>query len=404
MAIEITIPRLGWSMDEGTFGEWLKRDGETVAPGDALFSLESEKALQEVESVDAGILHILAGGPRDGDTVKVGMRIGWLLADGEAPPAAEAGSAAVAGLQPPSPATGPAQKPTVADRIGEQATGGPGRLRISPRAARVAAELGIDPSQISGSGRSGRIREADIRGAVGGRQAHPTNTPTLRRTIAERMLRSHLQTAPVTLTTRADAESLVAARRQAQADMGAAAPSYQDWIILAVAATLRDQPLLNLRWTDAGPVQPDGIHVGLAVDTPDGLVVPVIRDADRLDIRQIASASRQLVERARSRTCTADELTGGTFTVTNLGAFGIDAFTPIINFPETAVLGIGAVRREAVLRDDGAMDARHRITLSLTFDHRVTDGAPAARWLQTLVLRIEGLAATFATAIRCPGT
>lgn len=394
MAIEITIPRLGWSMDEGTFGEWLKRDGDAVAPGDPLFSLESEKALQEIESVDAGTLHILPGGPRDGDTVKVGMRIGWLLSEGEAPPAGDAacGTAVSSGRAPQSAAT--PQEPPLHPTDENPGAGPAHKLRISPRAARVAAELGIDPRRIGGTGRGGRIRESDVRAAASVASARPqpsssSGMPKLRRTIAERMLQSHLQTAPVTLTTRANAEGLVALRRRWQVENGAAAPSYQDWIILAVAATLRDEPLLNLRWTDSGPVQPDGIHIGLAVDTPEGLLVPVIRHADRLSVGEIAEQSRGLIERARSRRCTADELSGGTFTVTNLGAFGIDAFTPIINFPETAVLGIGAIRREAALREDGAIEARHLLTLSLTFDHRVTDGAPAARWLQTLVRRIE---------------
>lgn len=398
MAIEITIPRLGWSMDEGTFGEWLKRDGDAVAPGDPLFSLESEKALQEIESVDAGILHILPGGPRDGDAVKVGTRIGWLLAKGETPPAA-GGPASTTTAAAKSDDAAAAPRPPLTTPVEVRAAADSQRLRISPRAARLAAELGVDPRAISGSGRGGRIREADIRGAATNADdttilratSAAAGMSKLRRTIAERMLQSHLQTAPVTLTTRADAEALVAARRRLKAGAGAAAPAYQDLIVHAVAAMLREQPILNMRWTDAGPVQPEGVHIGIAVDTPDGLLVPVIRDADRLGINQIADATRSLVERARGRTCTAEELSGGTFTVTNLGAFGIDAFTPIINYPETAVLGIGAIRREAVLRDDGAMEARHRLTLSLTFDHRVTDGAPAARWLQALVQRIERL-------------
>jgi pyruvate dehydrogenase E2 component (dihydrolipoamide acetyltransferase) len=396
MAIEITIPRLGWSMDEGTFGEWLKRDGDAVAPGDPLFSLESEKALQEIESVDAGILHILPGGPRDGDTVQVGTRIGWLLAAGEAPPAGDAAVTVTATTEGVAGVPMPAQSTSKSARAQVPAVQEGDRLRISPRAARVAAELGVDPRRISGSGRDGRIREADIRrakGSAGGRgapgQALPSGIGKLRRTIAERMLHSHLQTAPVTLTTRADAEALVEARRLWEVNLGDPVPSIQDWIVFQVAATLREQPVLNLRWTDEGPIQPDGIHIGMAVDTADGLLVPVVRNADRLTLKEIAGTSRQLIERTRSRNRTADDLTGGTFTVTNLGAFGIDAFTPIINFPETAVLGIGAIRREAVLRDNGVMDARHLITLSLTFDHRVTDGAPAARWLQSLVGRIE---------------
>ncbi len=384
-------------MDEGTFGEWLKRDGESVAPGDPLFTLESEKALQEIESVDGGVLHILTGGPQEGDTVKVGARIGWLLAAGEQPPE-EGGAAEAAESGVSAPKTHDVQ-PAAPQRSHEPASPAGGRLKISPRAARVAAELGVEARTITGSGRDGRIREADVRAASGrgsaasGADAAVSKLSGLRRTIAERMSRSHRETAPVTLTTQADGEALVALRQRLKAGGSSSdtIPSYQDIIISELAAALREDSLLNSRWTDSGPVQPDGVHIGIAVDTPEGLLVPVIRHADRMHLRGLASATRDLIERARSRRCTGDELSGGTFTVTNLGGFGIDAFTPVINLPECAILGIGAIRRVPVVMDDGGISARHRLTLSLTFDHRIADGAPAARFLQSLVKRIEAV-------------
>ena len=399
MAIEITIPRLGWSMDEGAFGEWLIADGESVEPGDPLFTLESEKALQEVESIDGGLLHILPGGPSEGDTVEVGMRIGWLLEAGESPPS----DAPAISQTHEAPARADASSAGNADTVQATRRGtietsdGSSRLRISPRAARVAAELGVNPAGVSGTGRGGRIREADIRRATAAiDEPRPVSSrpsaemPTLRRTIAARMANSSRTTAAVTLTTRADAESLIETRQQlAASPENEIVPSFQDMIVRVVACALREHPVINSQWTDDGLVQPDGIHIGIAVDTPDGLIVPVLRNAERLELASIAEASRSLIERAQSRRCAPQDLTGGTFTITNLGAFGIDAFTPIINRPETAVLGIGTIRREAVVAEDGGITARHRVTLSLTFDHRVTDGAPAARFLETVVQSVE---------------
>jgi len=166
-------------------------------------------------------------------------------------------------------------------------------------------------------------------------------------------------------------------------------PSYQDIIAKLVALTLRTHKGLYSQWTDGQIVVPDGIHIGLAVDTDAGLLVPVIRNCDRQNLVELARHSAEQIERARSGKCLADELTGSTFTITNLGMFGVDAFTPIINSPETAVLGLGAIRREAVVIDDDQIVSRHQMTVSLTFDHRVTDGAPAARFLQTLISNIE---------------
>jgi len=386
--MEITIPRLGWSMDEGTFGEWLKSDGDFVEAGDALFTLESEKALQEVESIDEGYLHIVPDGPQEGDTVTVGALLGWLLAEGQSPPtvqpqnnpnASEAIPAQQSSIETESIATSFAndrrQTPT-----------------ISPRAARVARELGVDWTKLVGSGRTGRIRECDVRAVSTSQPASLSATPlgNLRRTIAKRMLESARTTAPVTLTSRVDATNLVALREQFKASsQNGPTPAYHDIIAKLVALALEQHPVMNSRWTDEGVVQPEGVHIGLAVDTADGLVVPVIPHVGRLTLRELAAQSRALIERAKNRTCSAADLRDGTFTITNLGSLGIDAFTPIINTPETAILGLGAIRREAVVLAENRIEPRDRLTLSLTFDHRVTDGAPAARFLQHLCEGIE---------------
>lgn len=381
MAIEITIPRLGWSMDEGTFGEWLKADGDFVEAGEAIFALENEKALQEVESVDSGILRILPEGPREGDTVTVGTLIGYLLVEGEAlpeQPIAQSQNQTVHEVTP-APSVSATTRSTTSTRIATPA--------ISPRAKRLAGELGIDWTVLTGSGSTGRIRERDVRAAS--ERQPKANVPTTRRVIAERMLASVRNTAPVTLTTRVDATHLVDLREQYKASGTSPAPAYHDIIAKLLAATLKQHPVMNSQWTDKGIIQPEGIHLGVAVDTEAGLLVPVIRNVDRLSLLELASQSRDLIARARQRMCTPDELRGGTFSMTNLGTYGIDAFTPILNSPETAVLGLGTIRREAVVLDEDRIVPRHQLTLSLTFDHRVTDGAPAAAFLQELGRKIE---------------
>ena len=258
------------------------------------------------------------------------------------------------------------------------------KIAISPRARRTAKELGIDWSTLHGTGRTGRIRERDLRAAV---PVSATAISPIRKTIADRMLASHLGTAPVTLTTTADATDLVKLRDQFKlADNFV--PSYTDFLVKLVAVALKKHPLLNARWSNEQIVLSAAIHIGVAVDTDAGLVVPVIRDVPALSLTQLAARSGVLIERARTGRLSSAEMQGGTFTVTNLGAFGIDAFTPIINPPQCAVLGIGRIQRQAVVVADQIV-IRDRISLSLTFDHRIVDGAPAARFLQMLCVSIE---------------
>ncbi|HVW00888.1 MAG TPA: E3 binding domain-containing protein, partial [Planctomycetaceae bacterium] len=294
MAFEITIPRLGWSMDQGTFLGWLKKPGERVKPGDVLFELEGEKATQEVEAVDAGILALSPTAPAPGAVLPVGAVLGYLLADGEAPPWENGAAApsAPAATTPPSAAVAPAAAPSVRRLarelgvdLGSVKTTSPDgrltaadvhaaargtttatvaastvaasqRLRATPRARRVASELGVDVRQLHGSGRNGRIRAADVeqaaaRGAM--LQARPSTSSTAsissrRRTIADRMLASIRQTAPVTLTTRADATHLVGLRQQFKAAGQATVPAFTDIIAKLAALALGEHPDIASRW------------------------------------------------------------------------------------------------------------------------------------------------------------
>lgn len=382
MAIPITVPRLGWNMDQGVFVGWLKADGATVRAGEPLFTLESEKATEDIEGFDDGILHIPADGPQKGDVLAVGAVIGYVLQPSEPIPLASKSSPPPASHEPMAAETkSPIIQTTPRDRPAS-----------SPRARRTAANLGLDWRKAKPSGRTGRIRERDVAamtGTLAGTQPI-AGVSSLRRVIAERMVTSHLSTAPVTLTTTIDATSLVELRNQWKATSPSSdlIPTYTDLFVKLAALALEKHPILNARWEDARIMAQQAIHIGIAVDTEGGLVVPVLRDVLRLSLRELSLRSRDLIERARQRKLSASELQGGTFTVTSLGAFGIDVFTPIINYPECAILGIGRIRRcPAVIEDQIVI--RDQVTLSLTFDHRITDGVPAARFLQTLSALIE---------------
>lgn len=449
MPHDIRIPRLGWSMEEGTFVRWLKAPGERVAPGEPLFELEGEKSVEPVESIDGGILHVPADAPGAGAVVKVGTLVGWLLADGEAPPAPTPVAPPAVAPAPPPPSTAagaarPAPRPSgpvggpssptirrlarelgvdlaavagsgptgriLADDVFAAAVarvpaagGSRGRRASTPRARAAAARLGIDWRDLAGSGRGGRVREADVLAAPRSAASAPHRPtaspfdalPKRRRAIAERMLASTRDNAPVTLHCRADVSTLVAYRARQKAG-SAAPPAYTDLVAKIVAAALVRHPALAGCWDAHGTLvlpDADGIHVGIAVDTDAGLLVPVVRDVGRRTLAEVAAESRALVERARTGRLQAADMEGGVFTITNLGASGVDEFTPIVNPPQTAILGLGAIRREPVVARDAAgqesIVVRERVALSLTFDHCRVDGAPAARFLDDVRRGIE---------------
>ena len=408
MAHEITVPRLGWSMEEGTFLGWLKQEGDAVREGEPLFTLESEKAAQDVEATESGILRIAPDAPARGSTVLVGVRLGFLAAEGEEVSFATNDPVVV--------------DEDTGDRIGDADATAPaplpvstpppvqshsaGTVTISPRAARAAAALGVDWRQLRGTGKTGRIRERDVLAAP--RDSTPRATSALRettpkpaepavagrvipisatrRTIARRMSAGAHEAAPVSITTRADASKLVAARERlkgAAASSGVPAPTFNDLIVKLTAAALQEHPMLMAQWREETIFIPDEINLAIGIDTDAGLLVAVLRNVPGLSVSEVASAARSLIEQARAGRLGAEQFQGGSFTVTNLGSIGIDAFTPIINLPQSAILGVGRITREPVVVGEKVV-ARDMIALSLTFDHRIIDGAPAARFLATL--------------------
>jgi pyruvate dehydrogenase E2 component (dihydrolipoamide acetyltransferase) len=366
MAIEITVPRLGWQMEEALFTEWLKQAGEEIRAGDLLYALDTDKVTQEVESLDGGTLHIPPDAPQPGDLVVVGQRLGWLLRPGETVPTESVHVNEVVA------SPGPVVREAV--EKGHARSG-----QVTPRARRVARELGVDVTSIPGSGRGGRVREADVRAAH-------IPAPTMRRGVAQWLLMGRQKTVPVTLHSTADATVLVRLRGQLKG--AAVVPTYNDLLVKLAAAALNQHPLLNARWEGEQLVSCSAVDMGIAVDTDAGVIVPVLRNVASLSVTQVAERARDLAARARSRRLRAEELEGGTFTVTNLGSLGVDAFTPVIHYPECAILGVGRIVRQPVAVGD-AIGLRDVLTLSLTFDHCAFDGAPAARFLQTLVRLIE---------------
>jgi pyruvate dehydrogenase E2 component (dihydrolipoamide acetyltransferase) len=384
MATTILVPRLGWSMEEGIFAGWRKQDGERVQPGDVLFVLESDKSAEDIEAIDGGILRIPADAPQEGDTVKIGQVLAYLVAEGEAVPT-----------------VGPVNRvePESAARLEEPTSAAPSarrNLAITPRARHAARELGIDWNNLTGSGRNGRIRERDVRAAAGtpteGRLIPHT---TIRRTVAARMVAGLTEAAPVTLTTKLDATNLVALRTQFQSTATTTndlVPSYTDLLVKLTAAALQQHPLLQAQWREDGLFVPQRIDIAFAVDTETGLLAPVLRSVDRMTLRQVTARARALIEQTRAGRLSAEDMREATFTVSNLGHFGIDSFTPIIHLPQCAVLGVGRIVREPVVRGERIVPC-DVLTLSLTFDHRIVDGAPAARFLQTLRNYVENPAA-----------
>jgi pyruvate dehydrogenase E2 component (dihydrolipoamide acetyltransferase) len=383
-------------MEEGKFLTWLKKDGDFIKEGDPVFTLESDKAAQEVEAIDSGLLRIPLDGPRPGDVIKVGHVLGYLLAEGESAPISNQPEIKTRQLSEP-PQSGennlihssaPILLPT---KIGTETP-------ASPRARRAAKEHRVDLATLAPTGKGGRIRERDVLAAATSTSTSGVKqvplTP-MRRTTAARLMHSRQTTVPVTITARCDATALLAFRQQLKSITPSlqhsiqVVPTINDILVKLTAAALRQHPMLAATWAEDHLLLPESIHLGIAVDTEAGLLVPVIRDVGISTLTQIAAQSQKLIAAARAGQLAAADMQGACFTLSNLGSLGVEAFTPVINPPESAILGIGAIVREAVPLDDGTFTARDRLTLSLTFDHRVNDGAAAARFLQTLRHLIE---------------
>jgi pyruvate dehydrogenase E2 component (dihydrolipoamide acetyltransferase) len=409
MATDVKLPRLGQGMESGVIVRWLKSEGDTVAKGEPLYELDTDKVTQEVESDLDGVLTKIV--VPEGD-VEVGATVAVIEADGAATPPSEPPDAGSAGRVEPTtdgaPEPPPAPAPENEVPVGQAAEGrvAPTRVKASPLARRIARERGVDLASLVGTGPEGRILAEDVEKAAAGETAAPVAAPaaplplppgevevvkltSVRKTIARRL--TEAWTAPVfQLGVSADMTEVLALREQLVARLaeGDAKPTVNDVLVkLAGVALMRHVPV-NATFTGEEIQRHPNAHIGIAVAAPQGLVVPVIRDADRRTVQEIARARADLVTRARDNKLTLPDMEGGTFTISNLGMFGVEQFTAVLNPPQVAILAVGAVKNEPVVRD-GELHVAPILRMMLTCDHRAIDGADGAQFLQTLVALIE---------------
>lgn len=366
---------------EGTLLAWLRPAGTAVEQGQPVLEIETEKATHEVVAPASGIVHPLVA---VGAQLKEQDIIGYILVPGEAPPAPLAASPSV---------TSTARTPATPRHL----TSGPaGPMKATPVARRLAAEHGVDLDTLVGTGPGSRIVEADVRAAVDRRlsgERPDTSAPTwrirarvpfsgMRRTIATRLRQSLDAAIPLTLTREVEADHLVDARIRLSTTSGVSVP-FDAFFVKLLAVGLCECPSLNAVIHGNEILLLEEVNIGFAVTVPRGIIVPVIRNADTASVSAIGRSVRELTERARTGAITPSEMADGTATVTNLGDQGVDMFTPVLNPPQSCILGIGRIRPRPVVRD-GVVVPAPTCTLSLTFDHRVEDGAPAARLLAVI--------------------
>lgn len=397
MATSIVMPKLGLTMTEGTVIEWLKKPGDRIQVGEGVVTISSEKLTNEVEAPVSGIL--LEVKVKEDEEVPVGEVIGIIGEEGELTGSGKAESYQVSSRQ--------AEEPAQLSK----------KLRVSPAARKKARELGVNILEVQGTGPKGRITRKDIEQYAAKKvheqpiaQVAPTleiprvqeTTPStiegvkgeslssMRSTIAKRMHHSLAQTAQLTLHRKARVDKLLQFQQRIREEAQSSNVKLTLTVLLARAVTLslKDYPIMNTHLIDNQLYQYDEVHIGIATALEQGLVVPVIKHADQLSLGNLARAIQVGTEKARSQKSTAEEISGSTFTITNLGGQGIEYFTPILNTPETGILGVGAIQEELKLEQDQVVVGKN-LPLSLTFDHRVVDGAPAAEFLGRVIYYLE---------------
>ena len=435
MPIAVTMPALSPTMEEGTLARWAKREGDAVGPGDVIAEIETDKATMEVEAVDEGVLGRIVV-PEGTEGVKVNAVIAWLLEEGEDASALPADGDAAAEPAPAAPEPEPeaAQEPESPPPAAPEPEATPespaaevpaappapaaaedGRIAASPLARRMAKQAGLDLAAIAGSGPHGRIVKRDIEQALAAgapaaeapvpKTAAPAPAPaaaaparpavaaagpedreiphsTVRKVIARRLSEADRDVPQIYLSVDMEIDGLLAARKEINETLdGRARVSVNDMVVKAAALALRQAPGVNAQWTETATVQLGAVDISVAVAYEGGLITPIVFDADRKGLAQIANEMKELAGRAREGRLKPEEYQGGSFTVSNLGMYGIGHFTSIINPPQAAILAVGAGAQKVVVRD-GEMQVATVMTCTLTCDHRVIDGALGAQWLQ----------------------
>jgi pyruvate dehydrogenase E2 component (dihydrolipoamide acetyltransferase) len=386
MPVEVTMPKFGLTMHEGTIQRYFKVVGEPVNAGEPLYEVETEKVLYEVESPATGIFALALF--EEGATVECGVAIAVIAQADEDPASIRSRYQVVA----PASSNGEVKTSTdPATNLAQPKNSGGERRPVSPVARKLATELGVNLDDVSGSGPGSRVTREDVeRAAKSPKPSHPTPPAAsdhviplrgMRRTIAERMHQSLRDSAQLTISSEADVTPATELRERIKREFDF---TYTDMLIQAVARALAKHPRMNSRLEGNEIFISAKVNVGLAVSLDDGLIVPVIHNAAQRTLREISVLTREMGEKARGGKLKLEDISGGTFTITNLGTYGIDAFTPILNPGETGILGVGRIIEKPAIHR-GEITRRSMMTLSLTFDHRVIDGAPAAQFLQSVI-------------------
>jgi len=392
MPVPIILPQWGMGMNDGEIIKWLKSVGDPVANGDQLVEIESAKVNAEVESTADGTLGRID--VEAGRIVDVGTVLGYVLEAGDSESDLPDVAPVVGSASTPAPVVA-AKSPSV-----PSATPKGGKQVVTPRARRLAKEIGVDLANVTGTGPSGRVTEDDVKSAAESTSSAGTSSASLvesavpvretiklsglRGTIARRMSES-ANVPTVTLTTTADVTDMIGYQRELVADWRPhkIRPQYQDLVIAATARALKDNPKANAHLIGDEVRILDEINVGVAMAVSEGLLVPVIKNADEKSLLEIAQNVRDLARKAKANSLSIDEMTNGTFSITNLNSYGIDTFNPLLNPPEIGILGVGTIQETPVALD-GEILVRSIANLSLSFDHRAWDGAPAAEFIQSI--------------------
>lgn len=397
MATEIIMPQLGLTMEEGTIAKWIKQVGDKVAVGDVLVEITTDKLSSEIESeVEGVLLKIVA---QEGEDIPVKGLLAIIGAEGEQVGAASAPAAKKEEVQTEAP------KAEALPKAASVTEGG--RVKASPLAKKIASELGVDLSTVAGSGPNGRIVQkdvlaAEVKPAVVEKAApevkatpaaapvQPANADVvkpltnMRKVIAKRMQQSKNTAPHVTITTEVNVDKTIALRSKLNAKNADVRFSYTDILVKMCATALRNYPKINASITEDSMIFHDKINIGVAVALDDGLIVPVVSNADRKGLKAITKETKDLINKARTNTLSPDEMSGATFTISNLGSYDIDGFTPVINLPEAAILGVGRIVKKPIVNENDEIVPASMMVLSMSFDHRVVDGAQAAEFLKAL--------------------
>lgn len=402
MAYEVLMPQLGLTMEEGTVSQWIKHEGDEVKTGDVIVEITTDKLTNEVASEHDGVLLKIVA--QEGEDIPVKGLLAYIgqpgEAVGDAPPAPAA--AAPAAEAAPAAVAAPAAAPAPVAANGK-------RIRISPLARKTAAKMGVDYSGIAGTGPSGRIVVKDILAAAEAQKNAPAAAPAaaaapakkeapkaglelmegdtvvkltgMRKVVAERMLASHTEIPPVTQNIKVDVTELMKFRKMLLAETGKKY-SVNDLVLKAIAKCLTQHPEILVSFDEANHqiIQRKHVNIGMAVALDAGLITPVIRDADKMGLDTLSATAKDLAARAKENKLTADEYKGSTITVSNLGMFGIETFTPIINQPDSVIVGVCAIEDELQMDDEGKLSKHQVMRLSVTLDHRTLDGAVVAKF------------------------